>query len=218
MKNTSFEIKDFIKTKVLLPQIKGQQLVVVYFLSLGNKASFSFRLNLYSLGEQGKIFTFLFGPCMRPCKQLFFIHKCSRHLLFCLFSICFLLLLAKEPLFPVGSPLHGVWVGWLCFSTGLESSPCLANQRTPTPMWLAGMWPSPLWGFSAGAFGEAFWVAKPEEGGLGRPVPCCAPTMSEPATEGKNEQGLNAALQSVGPDWPEALALMNFPIILITIV
>lgn len=48
MKSTlPFEIKDFIK-KDPPPQ---NQKTKVAFLSLGNKASFSFKLNLYSLGE-----------------------------------------------------------------------------------------------------------------------------------------------------------------------
>lgn len=42
---------------------------------------------------------------------LFSTHKSSGHLLFCLLSICSLLLLAIESVFPVGNLFHGVWVG-----------------------------------------------------------------------------------------------------------
>ena len=166
------------------------------------------------------MFTFLFGPCMRPCKQLFFIHKCSRHLLFCLFSICFLLLLAKEPLFPVGNPFHGVWVGWLCFNTGLESSWCLANQRTPAPMWLAGTWPSPLWGFSAGVLEKPSGLLSQKKVIWGAWCHIVPPTpwWESLLQMERMNRSLNATLQSVDPDRPEALALMNFPIILTNIV
>lgn len=113
-----FEIKDFYK-KQRSSHKKNQRTKVAFFIFRKQSVvhfeielvySGGVRENVYFLCVSASSSQLLFGPCIMPCKQLFFIYTCSGHLLFCLFSICSLLLLARAPLFPVGN--HSMGFGW----------------------------------------------------------------------------------------------------------